>query len=162
MIVVGQNMGAAAASSFALVLCFNGKSVVSVLTGWSVQRPNGRCAGSGPETAASACSSSLVLWVGASLSHLGIKREEERNGYPFNQVCRHSLTAILCFSQRPSTQCNVVCLFFFFFFVSRKCYMMTKAGSPTALGPQTLRGPEVQRLPVWQLLCGKLIHFKSV
>lgn len=60
-IVVGQNMGAAAASSFALVLLFNGKSVVSVLTGWCAQRPSGRCAGSGPETAASACSSSLVL-----------------------------------------------------------------------------------------------------
>lgn len=60
-IVVGQNMGAAAASSFALVLLFNGKSVVSVLTGWCAQRPSGRCAGSGPETAAFACSSSLVL-----------------------------------------------------------------------------------------------------
>lgn len=76
--VVSQNMGAAAASSFALVLCCNGKSVVSVLTGWCAQRPSGRCAGSGPETAAFACSFSLVLWSGASLSHLGLERQRDK------------------------------------------------------------------------------------
>lgn len=64
--LVSKNMGAAAAaSSFAFV-----HWVVSVLTGWSERRPSGRCAGSGPETAASACSSSLALWIGASLNHL--------------------------------------------------------------------------------------------
>lgn len=76
--VVSHNMGAAAASSFALVLCCNGKSVVSVLTGWCAQRPSGRCAGSGPETAAFACSFSLVLWSGASLSHLGLERQRDK------------------------------------------------------------------------------------
>lgn len=67
---------------------FNGKSflfffVVSVLTGWCARRPSGRCAGSGPETAASACSSSLVLWVGAFPSHLGGRRNGRRNVSPF-------------------------------------------------------------------------------
>lgn len=64
--VVSQSMGAAAASSFALV-------PRSVVTDWFAQWPSGRCAGSGPGTAASACSSSLVLWVVASLSHLGVQ-----------------------------------------------------------------------------------------
>lgn len=56
---VVQSTGAA--SSYAFGSLFNGKSVVSVLTGWGARRPSGRCAGSEPETAASACSSSLVL-----------------------------------------------------------------------------------------------------
>lgn len=57
-------------------------SVVLVLTGWCARRPSGRCAGSGPETAASACSSSLVLWVGAFPSHLGRRRNGRRNVSP--------------------------------------------------------------------------------
>lgn len=57
--IVVQSTGAA--SSYAFGSLFNGKSVVSVLTGWGARRPSGRCAGSEPETAASACSSSLVL-----------------------------------------------------------------------------------------------------
>lgn len=59
----------AAASSFVFLLCSMEKSVLD-LTDWCVQRPSDHCAGSGPETAASACSSSLVLWIGAFLSHL--------------------------------------------------------------------------------------------
>lgn len=56
--------------------------VVLVLTGWCARRPSGRCAGSGPETAASACSSSFVLWVGAFPSHLGRRRNGRRNVSP--------------------------------------------------------------------------------
>lgn len=69
--VVSQSMGAAAASSFASV-------PRSVVTDWFAQWPSGRCAGSGPGTAASACSSSLVLWVVASLSRLGEQTKREK------------------------------------------------------------------------------------
>lgn len=61
----------------AALRCFFVQSVVSVLTGLSVQKPSGHCAGSGPLTAAFACSSSLVLWVDAFLDHLGETRERD-------------------------------------------------------------------------------------
>lgn len=83
VIVVSQIMGAAVASSFALVSLFNGKSVGSVFTGWCGQRPSGHCAGSGRETEASACSSSLVLWIFVFLSHLEVNREKNQSCYFF-------------------------------------------------------------------------------
>lgn len=105
---------------------FNGKSVVSVLTGWCAQRPSGRCAGSGPETAASAYSSSLVLWIGASLCHLGIKKEK--------WLSLQSVLPKPVGCQRHSVQCNVVCFF-------SKWYMATMGGLPAEQSGQLAWAP---------------------
>lgn len=75
--------------------------MVLVLTGWCAQRPNGRCAGSGPETGVSACSSSLVLWIGASLSHLGT--EGRRMSYTGGLCSNKDLISIFFYK-------NVYCL----------------------------------------------------
>lgn len=72
-LVVSQDMGAAVASSFALVLRYSIRVVhsCSLLTDSYERRPSGQCAGCEPETAVSASSSSsFPLWTGASLSPL--------------------------------------------------------------------------------------------
>lgn len=71
-------------SSFALVLC---SWAVLVLIGWSVQRPSGHCAGSGPEAAAFACSSFWGLWVGASL---GLEVQKQRKNMVTNIQYHHN------------------------------------------------------------------------
>lgn len=67
-----------------------------VLTGWCAQRPNGHCADSGPETGVSACSSSLVLWIGASLSHLGTER---KNSLTQGGLCSNKDLISIIFTQ---------------------------------------------------------------
>lgn len=92
-IYLQQRRLAALLCFFVFFFFFNGKSAGSFLTDCYVQRPNGRCAGSGPKTAASVCSSSLALWVGASSSHL---QRKETLGMA---LCTHTHThtlKILC------------------------------------------------------------------
>lgn len=72
-LVVSQDLDAAVASSFALVLLYSIWVVrsCSLLTDLNERRPSGQCAGCEPETAVSASSSfSFPLWTDASLSPL--------------------------------------------------------------------------------------------